>query len=124
MTAARGRGRLGASWLLLLLPFLGACKGTVGTPAFQSTIPPNACTSAQVALTNPDCQLTLGEWKNGYISQLQEQTWYSVNVGAVDTLSIAHIIAGYFPAGDVDGGVPDCGAIDGGFNTAVNLTMN
>jgi hypothetical protein len=124
MTAARGRGLLGAGGLLLLLPFLGACKGTIGSPGFVSTIPPNACTSAQVALTNPDCQLTLGEWKNGYISQLQEQAWYSVNVGAVDSLSIAHIIAGYFPLNDVDGGAPDCGAIDGGFNTAVNLTMN
>ena len=127
MTAGlrRGRGLLGASQLLVLLALFSACKGTIGAPALVSTIPPNVCTSAQVALTNPDCQLTLGEWKYGYIAQLQEQAWYSVNVGtAVDARTIAHIIAGYFPPGDVDGGVPDCSSVDGGFNTAVNLTMN
>jgi hypothetical protein len=126
MTAGKGRALLVTGGLLVLLSCL-SCKGTIGAPYQGTTIPPNACTSAQVALSNPACQLTLGEWKYGYIAELQEQDWYSVNVGSnIDTRSIAHIIAGYFPADDVDGGIPDCSGIDGGpaFNTAVNLTMN
>ena len=130
MTAGRlrkGRGLRDTSQLLALLALFTGCKGTIGTQTLVTTIPPNTCTSAQVALTDPDCELTLGEWKYGYISQLQEQVWYSANIGTnIDARSIAHIIAGYFPPGDVDGGVADCAGQDGGpsFNTAVNLTMN
>jgi hypothetical protein len=124
MTAVRNRRGLYGAGALLALVALGACKGTIGAPPFATTIPPNVCTSAQVALSNPACQLVLGEWSYGYISTLQEQVWYSVNVGTLDSLSIGHVIAGYFPPGDTDGGPPNCGAIDGGFNTAVNLTMN
>jgi hypothetical protein len=120
----KGRGRLGASVLFSLLATASACKGTIGTTPINSTLPPNVCTSAQVALTDPDCELTLNEWKYHYLATLQEQDWFSVNVGAVDSLSIVHIIAGYFPPGDTDGGAPDCATVDGGFNTAVNLTMN
>jgi hypothetical protein len=120
----RGRALLGTGVLVALLTTFSACKGTIGAPNNGPIIPPNLCTSAQAALNNPACQLTLGEWKYNYLAQLQEQDWYSVNVGAVDSLSIAHIIAGYFPASDTDGGPPDCNAIDGGFNTAVNLTMS
>jgi hypothetical protein len=123
-------GKIRASRLLFvglslsLVMTLGACKGTIGAPSNGPVIPPNVCTSAQIALSNPTCQLTLGEWKYNYLARLQEQDWYSVNVGQVDTLSIVHIIAGYFPPNDTDGGIPDCNSVDGGFNTAVNLTMN
>ncbi len=110
--------------MLALLSALAGCKGTVGSPTLGTTIPPNVCTSAQIALTNTACQLTLGEWKYSFISQPKEQDWYSVNPGTVDSLSIVHVIAGYFPADDTDGGPPDCNTVDGGFNTAVNLTMN
>jgi hypothetical protein len=123
MTAGRFqecRGFLGASALVALLS-LSACKGTIGSPATGDLIPPNVCTSAQIALSNTACELTLGEWKSSFLAKPQEQDWYSVNVGNVDTLSIVHIIAGYFSPGDVDGGPADC---SGGFNTAVNLTMN
>jgi hypothetical protein len=109
--------------LAALLGTFSGCKGNVGAPNNGPPIPPNVCTSAQVALTNPACMLTLGEWKYSYLARLQEEDWYSVNVGDVNSLSIVHIIAGYFPPGDTDGGPPDCNAVDGGFNTGVNLTM-
>lgn len=126
MTAGRlrnARGLYGAGALWALVTTLG-CTGNIGTATQGTTIPPNECTSAQAALSDVDagCVLTLGKWSYGYIAQLQEQVWYSVNVGDAGTLSIAHIIAGYYPPPDADGGIPDCKLVN--FNTAVNLTMN
>src|SRR5208282_4057809 len=63
-------------FLLALLAALSGCKGNVGTLGLFSTLPPNTCTSADAALNNPKCQLTLGEWEQGYIALPQEQVWY------------------------------------------------
>jgi hypothetical protein len=98
-----------------------ACKGNIGPLSTGPTIPPNFCTDANAALTNAACQLTLGQWHQDYLANQHEQFWYSVNVGTVTTRSIVHIIAGYFPPPDADGGIPDCKTVN--FNTAVNLTM-
>ncbi len=129
MTADPFRTRSGAGWAGLLLASLCACTGNISAPPGGTTIPPNVCTSAQVALTNTACELTLGQWKQSYLAQPKEQDWYSVNVGNVDVRSIGHVVAGYFPPPDADagipeydGGTPDCKTVN--FNTAVNLTVN
>ncbi|MGO8971437.1 MAG: hypothetical protein ACLQDQ_17920 [Myxococcaceae bacterium] len=125
--------------LLALLAGLSGCKGTVGTLGLFSTLPPNTCTSADAALNNPSCQLTLGEWKQGYIGLPQEQVWYGAKLGTLDARSIGHVIAGYFPPADADSGYIPPPYADGspyqdggvlppncqtdGFNTAVNLTL-
>jgi hypothetical protein len=128
-----------AALLLALLWTSSGCTGNVSTQGLTSTLPPNTCTSADAALNNPNCQLTLGEWVQGYIAVTQEQVWYGAKLGTLDARSIGHVIAGYFPPADPDAGwvpppyadgspywdggsAPNCQT--DGFNTAVNLTLN
>jgi len=147
-TARRRHSRLGsptgAALLLLSLSSLSACTGNVSSLQLGNTLPPTACTSADAALNNPACQLTLGVWRQNYIAYPQEQYWYGAKVGTLDARSIGHIIAGYFPPADADAGwvpppyadgspyggdggntpslLPNCQDVN--FNTAVNLTLN
>ena len=95
------------------------CKGTISGLSVANLVP-DQCNSASDALTNTSCYLTLGEWKYEYISDIGDQDWFSVDVGAVDIRSIVHVVAGYFPPD------PDAGVDAGGtaFNTAVNLSVN
>ncbi len=119
---------VGSGGLLAGFVTISACfTGQVSDPYSGPIIPPNLCTSADAALTLTDCMLTLGQWKQSYISQPQEQTWYSAAVGTLNQLSVVHVQAGYY----LDGGtLPDGGIPDGGYggctsanNTAVNLTL-
>lgn len=131
MAGSRSRTRRSGTLVLLLgLIAVGACNftGQVSDPFSGAIIPPNICNSPDAALSLQTCMLTLGEWKQAYLAQPQEQTWYSAAIGTVDTLNLVHIQAGYY----LDGGtLPDGGIPDGGFggctsanNTGVNLTLN
>ena len=97
------------------------CKGTIGSLNTLGLVP-DQCNSAQDALNNPSCYLTLGQWKEEYISDLGDQDWFSVDVGTLSSTrpSVVHVVAGYFPP-TADGGV-DAGGI--AFNTAVNISVN
>jgi len=99
----------------------GGCKGNIGAINTLGLVP-DQCNSAQDALDNQSCYLTLGQWKYEYISDIGDQDWFSVPLGALSTAppSIVHVVAGYFPPA-ADGGV-DSGSL--AFNTAVNLTVN
>jgi hypothetical protein len=94
-----------ASFLLL-----AACPGEGGPdePDGGSQTLPDPCTSRQEALSLGECELTLGQERQGYISFAGDEDWYSVRVPATaNPRTLLRITAGYLAQ-----------------STAVNLSVN
>ncbi|WP_224370263.1 cell-cell cohesion protein MtsF [Hyalangium versicolor] len=95
---------------LASLLLLAACSGDGGDPDPDAgqELPPDLCNNRDEALSQPDCQLTLGQEVQRYISSAGDQDWYSVQIPATaNARTLLHINAGYKAQ-----------------STAVNLSVN
>jgi hypothetical protein len=58
--------------------------------------PPNNCATQSAALTNSQCQLTLGQTVTDYIRAPNDQVWYSIQMpSTVDPRTLVQVTAGY-----------------------------
>ena len=94
---------------LASLLLLAACPGEGGgEPDSGDGLPPDLCNSREEALSLPECQLTLGEQVERYISPAGDQDWYSVQMPATaNARTLVRVTAGYLAP-----------------STAVNLSVN
>jgi hypothetical protein len=91
---------LSARLLSLALLVLAACSSSSGgddTPdAGPQGLPPDLCNTREEGLTLPDCQLTLGQEVERYISTAGDQDWYSVQLPATaGARTLVRVTAGY-----------------------------
>ena len=112
-----GRGALLSSALALAAGLIIAgCKSS-GPPDQQDAggPPPNACATKDAALSNSQCQLTLGQTVNDYIRAVNDQVWYVIQLPAsVDPRTLIQVTAGYSaPSSPVNLGVSLISGSDG-----------
>jgi hypothetical protein len=92
-------------------------QGDAGGP------PVNNCPTQQAALSNPQCQLTLGQTVTDYIRSANDQVWYSIQMPAnVDPRTLVQVTAGYgAPSSPVNLGV---NLLNGGTGTSLGRLVD